>query len=135
MIGPRLRLNFSAASAQDGVSRIMDDTIAIAIAIDGLGSLAQPTRLTVFRKLLAAHPGTVPVPPADVRSEFLIPSRTTSTCPYKGEASYWSVRVGDRTANDSVWAYLAPLPECPRIKGYHCFYPEKLDRLEVEGEA
>jgi uncharacterized protein (DUF427 family) len=75
------------------------------------------------------------VPPADVSGEFLVPSRTTSTCPYKGEASYWSVRVGDRVREDSVWAYLAPLPECPRIKGHYCFYPEKLDRFEVEGDV
>jgi uncharacterized protein (DUF427 family) len=30
---------------------------------------------------------------------------------------------------------LAPLPECPRIKRHYCFYPEKIDQLEVEGEA
>jgi uncharacterized protein (DUF427 family) len=75
------------------------------------------------------------VPPSDVRMEFLIPSRTTSICPYKGSASYWSLRVGDRAAEDAVWAYLEPLPECPRIKGHFCFYPEKVDRLDVEGDA
>jgi uncharacterized protein (DUF427 family) len=75
------------------------------------------------------------IPPEDVRTEFLVGSRRTSTCPYKGQASYWSVRVGDRTAEDAVWAYLDPLPECPRIKGHYCFYPEKIERLLVEGEA
>lgn len=74
------------------------------------------------------------VPPDDVRTEFLSPSRTTSTCPYKGDASYWSVHVGNRTVEDAVWAYLTPLPECPRIREHYCFYPEKIDRLEVEGE-
>jgi uncharacterized protein (DUF427 family) len=70
-----------------------------------------------------------------VRAEFLVTSRTTSVCPYKGQASYWSIRVGDRISPDAVWAYLAPLPECPRIKRHYCFYPEKIDQLEVEGEA
>ena len=75
------------------------------------------------------------IPPEDVRSEFLIPSRKTSVCPYKGTASYWSLRVGDHMIEDAVWAYLDPLPECPRIKGFFCFYPGKLSRLEVEGEG
>jgi uncharacterized protein (DUF427 family) len=75
------------------------------------------------------------IPPDDMRSEFLVATRTSTTCPYKGDASYWSVRVGDRTAEDAVWAYMTPLPEMPRIKGYYCFYPERIERLEVEGEA
>ena len=74
------------------------------------------------------------VPPADVRSEFLRPSRTTSICPYKGKASYWSLEVGDRVIEDAIWFYPEPLPESVRIKGYLCFYPEKVDSLEVEGE-
>ncbi len=75
------------------------------------------------------------IPPTDVRMEFLTPSRTKSICPYKGTASYWSIRVGSRTVEDAAWSYLEPLPECPRIKGHVCFYPEKVDRLEMEGEA
>jgi uncharacterized protein (DUF427 family) len=75
------------------------------------------------------------IPPSDLRMDLLTPSRTTSICPYKGTASYWSVRVGDRIAEDAVWAYMEPLPECPRIKGHLCFYPDKVERLEVEGEG
>jgi uncharacterized protein (DUF427 family) len=75
------------------------------------------------------------IPPQDVRMEFLTPSRRTSVCPYKGTASYWSVRVGDRISEDAVWGYPEPLPECPRIRGHFCFYPEKIDRLDVEGET
>jgi uncharacterized protein (DUF427 family) len=82
-----------------------------------------------------AHPTRYYIPAEDLRSEFLIPSRKTSVCPYKGTASYWSLRVGEHVIEDAVWAYLDPLPECPRIKGHFCFYPEKLGRLEVEGEA
>jgi uncharacterized protein (DUF427 family) len=43
--------------------------------------------------------------------------------------------VGDRISEDAVWGYLEPLPECPRIRGHFCFYPEKVDRLDVEGET
>ena len=75
------------------------------------------------------------IPPGDVRMEFLSRSRTTSVCPYKGQASYWSARIGDRAVEDAAWCYNEPLPECPRIKGHICFYPERVDRLEVEGET
>lgn len=75
------------------------------------------------------------IPPEDVRREFLLPSRHASVCPYKGNASYWTLKVGDQLAENAVWAYLDPLPECPRIKGYFCFYPEKVSRLAVEGES
>jgi uncharacterized protein (DUF427 family) len=75
------------------------------------------------------------VPPADVRTEWLKASEQHSTCPYKGHASYWSLRVRDRVAEDAVWSYLDPLPECRGIEGYFCFYPEKVDRLRVEGET
>jgi uncharacterized protein (DUF427 family) len=75
------------------------------------------------------------IPPQDVRQDLLVATQRRTTCPYKGHASYWSINLGDRVAEDAVWAYLAPLPDCPQIKGYFCFYPEKLDRLEVEGET
>lgn len=73
-------------------------------------------------------------PPGDVRMQLLAPSETTSICPYKGQASYYTARIGDRVVQDVAWSYLDPLPECPRIREYLCFYPEKLDRLDVEGE-
>jgi uncharacterized protein (DUF427 family) len=71
------------------------------------------------------------IPQVDVRMDLLAPSSTTSICPYKGRASYWSLRVGERAVADAAWAYLAPLPECPRIAGHLAFYPEKVDGLEV----
>jgi uncharacterized protein (DUF427 family) len=72
------------------------------------------------------------VPQADVRMDLMTPTATTSICPYKGRASYWSLRVGDHTAADAAWAYMEPLPECPRIKGHVAFYPQKVERIEVE---
>lgn len=73
------------------------------------------------------------IPPEDVRREFLVPTRTHTTCPYKGEASYWTVNVGKERAEDAVWAYPQPIPECADIAGYFCFYPDKVT-LTAEGE-
>lgn len=75
------------------------------------------------------------IPPQDVRMDLLTPSTTRSVCPYKGEASYWSIGIGGRSVADAAWSYPDPLPECPRIAGHICFYPDKLDALGVEGES
>lgn len=73
------------------------------------------------------------IPPEDVRMELLKPAQGTTRCPYKGVASYWSVRVGDEIFRNLVWSYPDPIPECPKIKGLLCFYNEKVD-LYVDGE-
>ena len=73
------------------------------------------------------------LPPEDVRMDLLEPTDTTTRCPYKGVASYWSVRIGDHLAQDVVWGYPEPIPECPKIKGLLCFFNERVD-LYVDGE-
>jgi uncharacterized protein (DUF427 family) len=73
------------------------------------------------------------IPPEDVRMELLEPSRSTTRCPYKGIASYWSVKAGDQVFRNLVWSYQDPIPECPKIKGLLSFYNEKVD-LYVDEE-
>ena len=69
----------------------------------------------------------------DVRVEKLVPSEKNTQCPYKGDASYWSVEAGGERVKDLVWSYQDPIPEAAKIKGYLCFFNEKVD-LEVDGE-
>lgn len=71
------------------------------------------------------------LPPADVRTDLLRPSSTTSACPYKGIASYWSVEAGGVTVEDLVWSYRDPLPESSRVAGLLCFWAERSDRVEL----
>lgn len=73
------------------------------------------------------------IPREDVRMEFLEPSEKTSDCPYKGTASYYSVRVGGTLYEDVVWTYPDPIPECPKIKDYLCFFNEHVDDIFVDG--
>jgi uncharacterized protein (DUF427 family) len=73
------------------------------------------------------------LPPDDVRLDLLDPSGRRTHCPYKGVASYWTVRAGGRVAQDLVWSYQDPIPECPKIKGLMCFFNEHVD-LHVDGE-
>lgn len=74
------------------------------------------------------------VPEADVRTELLEPTETETNCPFKGDASYWSVKVGDRVSLDAAWAYPDPLPEAPWLRGHFSFYPERLDAWFDEDE-
>lgn len=72
------------------------------------------------------------LPKQDARMELLEPSATTTRCPYKGVASYWSVRLGERLVPDLVWSYPFPIPECPKIENLLCFFNEQVD-LFVDG--
>ena len=73
------------------------------------------------------------LPLVDVRLDLLHPSETTTRCPYKGTASYWSVEAGDKVVEDLAWIYRTPVQESVRIAGLACFYNEKVD-LIVDGE-
>ncbi|HWB51712.1 MAG TPA: DUF427 domain-containing protein [Stellaceae bacterium] len=74
------------------------------------------------------------IPPEDVRMDLLVPSDKVTACPYKGTARYWSVQVGDRLFPDIVWSYAEPIAECPKIKGYLCFFNEHVDEIRLDGK-
>lgn len=67
------------------------------------------------------------LPLTDVRMDLLTASGTHTSCPYKGTADYWNVRVGDADHPDVVWIYRTPLPESQKVAGLACFYNEKVD--------
>ena len=69
-----------------------------------------------------------------MRTDLLEPSDSHTRCPYKGIASYHHVRVGGTLYEDRVWTYPEPIPECPKIKDYLCYFNEKVDAIYVEGE-
>jgi uncharacterized protein (DUF427 family) len=73
------------------------------------------------------------LPLEDVSAE-LEPSDTITRCPYKGTASYHSVKLaGGELAEDVVWCYDDPLPEVGKIAGLVCFFNERVD-IELDGE-
>ena len=74
------------------------------------------------------------IPEQDIRMEYLDPAETTSRCPYKGMATYWSARIGERVFKDIVWSYHEPLPESTPIADYLCFYNERVDAIYVDDE-
>ena len=64
---------------------------------------------------------------------MLSPSETTSFCPYKGQASYYHLKVGEREIKDAIWYYVYPTAESAMIQGRLCFYNEKVD-VFVDGK-
>ena len=73
-------------------------------------------------------------PPEDVHTALLERTDHTSECPHKGTASYWSVRVGDRTAENAVWSYEDPVPSASPIAGYLAFVYPKMDAWYQEDD-
>jgi uncharacterized protein (DUF427 family) len=73
-------------------------------------------------------------PRADVRMDLLAPTDHHTFCPYKGKASYWSIRVGDRTSENAVWGYPDPYDEVPALAGLIAFYWDRVDHWYEEDE-
>ncbi len=74
------------------------------------------------------------LPEQDVRMELLEATETTTRCPYKGRASYWSARIGASVFKDIVWSYREPLPASTPIEGLLCFFNERVDAIYVDEE-
>jgi uncharacterized protein (DUF427 family) len=60
--------------------------------------------------------------------------RTTNSthCPYKGDASYYTIKVGDRTAENAIWSYETPFLAMKEIEGHLAFYPNRVDKIDVD---
>ncbi len=89
------------------------------------------------RAMVLHESGVQPVyyfPPDDVRRDVLEPSDRHTHCPKKGEASYFTLRVGERVVNDGAWYYPAPLEGAPPIKDLIAFYWDRIDRWLEEAE-
>jgi uncharacterized protein (DUF427 family) len=74
------------------------------------------------------------VPLEDLRADLLERTDHSTHCPFKGDASYWSLRVGDHVAENAVWAYEDPLPAAAWLRGLASVYPERVDAWFDEDE-
>ncbi len=98
-----------------------------------------PGRLRVMRegsvlvdtsKALVLQESTYPpvfyVPRQDADMALLTPTTRRSHCPYKGDASYFSIATGNAPAENAVWSYAEPYPPMAEIAGHLAFYPDKV---------
>ena len=71
------------------------------------------------------------VPREDADMSLLTRTTHATHCPFKGDASYYTVKAGGRTAENAVWTYEAPKADVSRIAGHLAFYPDRVDSIEV----
>ena len=85
--------------------------------------------------VLTMHEGDYPpvqyFPRADVNEALLEATDHTSHCPFKGDASYWSIRAGEQVLENAVWGYEAPYDEMAQIAGYVAFYSDRVTISEA----
>lgn len=89
------------------------------------------------RAYLLHETGILPVayfPEGDVRAEVLERSEHKTFCPFKGEARYFHLHVGERRLDDAVWTYPEPNEDAPPLSGYMSFYLDRIDRILEEDE-
>ncbi|MGQ9888916.1 MAG: DUF427 domain-containing protein [Aggregatilineales bacterium] len=87
-----------------------------------------------LRVLETSHPPVYYLPPADIRMEYLTPTGRSTYCEFKGAARYWTLRVGDRAAENVAWSYPDPAPGFEAIRDYLAFYAAPMDACTVDGE-
>lgn len=74
------------------------------------------------------------LPKDDVRMDLMYATTFHTTCPFKGEASYWSLDLDGEVLDGVVWSYEAPIPAAEAIAGLMSFYPERVE-LQVGPSA
>jgi uncharacterized protein (DUF427 family) len=78
----------------------------------------------------AAYQPVLYIPRRDVDMAALARSETSTYCPYKGDAAYFSIPAGGDRANDAIWTYESPYAAVAEIKDHLAFYPDRVDRIE-----
>jgi uncharacterized protein (DUF427 family) len=89
------------------------------------------------RALTLREAGYAPVqyiPRGDIDMALLRRTSHATYCPYKGDASYFSVEVDGRVSENAAWSYEAPYPAMAAIKEHLAFYPRRVEGI-VEGEG
>ena len=95
-----------------------------------LGSrvIAETSEALTLRE--ANYPPVQYIPRKDVDMSALTRSGTTTYCPYKGEAAYFSIPAGGERSMDAIWTYEAPYDAVAEIKDHLAFYPDRVDAIE-----
>jgi uncharacterized protein (DUF427 family) len=91
--------------------------------------IAETKRALSLRE--ASYPAVLYIPREDARMDFLRPSVHRTHCPYKGDASYFSLCLVTGLEPDAVWSYEKPFPAVAEIAGHLAFYPTRVDAIEV----
>jgi len=123
--------NFEVRAPRDHVVYFEDSPRWVRVVFGG-ENIADSRRVKLMHEA-----GLLPVyyfPWEDVRMELLEESDHMTHCPFKGDASYWSVTGGERVAENAVWGYPEPIDSAPPLAGYLAFYWRMMDHWYEEDE-
>jgi uncharacterized protein (DUF427 family) len=109
---------------------VSDPVVTVEVVVDRV-VVARTDRARVLRE--GSLPPRYYLPRDDVRTDLLVATEHTTTCPFKGDASYWSVALDGTRHENLVWSYEAPIPEMAAIAGLLAFYDERVT-LRVDGD-
>ena len=104
----------------------------IEILFNGV-KIADTTR--ALRVLETSHPPVYYIPPEDIQMQYLEPTTRRTVCEWKGAAGYYTLRVGDRSAENVAWYYPNPMKAFAALKDHLAFYPAPMDACRVDGET
>ena len=102
----------------------------VVVKLGGL-VIADTTEALTLRE--ASYPVVHYIPRKDVDMAALERSDTSTYCPFKGDASYYSIPAGGAGSGDAIWTYEAPYDAVAAIKDHLAFYPDRLDVTEEPG--
>jgi uncharacterized protein (DUF427 family) len=91
-------------------------------------TVADTTHAVILRE--ANYKPVFYVPREDADMALFQRTDRTTHCPYKGDATYYSLRLGERVAENAVWSYEQPYPAMADIAGRLAFYPDRVDAIE-----
>ncbi len=91
--------------------------------------IADTTRALTLRE--ATCPAVYYIPRADADGTRLVRTDRVTHCPYKGDASYFSIRTDATTLDNAIWSYETPYPAMAEITGHLAFYPDKVTIEEL----
>ena len=86
------------------------------------------------RVLETSSPPVYYIPREDIEMKYLIPSGKMTVCEWKGRASYYTILVHGKRAENAAWYYPDPAPGYEAIKDYIAFYPQMMDACYLDGE-
>jgi uncharacterized protein (DUF427 family) len=100
----------------------------VRVTADGV-VIAETTHALTLKE--ASYPAVQYVPRADAKMELLKRSDRVTHCPYKGDASYYSIVANGKALENAIWTYETPFPAMTEISGHLAFYPDKVKIEEV----
>ncbi|HEY5520151.1 MAG TPA: DUF427 domain-containing protein [Candidatus Limnocylindrales bacterium] len=111
--------------------RVEPVPVRIRVVVDGV-EIANST--LAQRVLETAGPPVYYLPPQDVHMDMLTPTEHVTQCEWKGDASYFTLLVGDRVIRNVGWTYRQPLPGYEAIRDHLAFYAGLVDEAWVGDE-